>query len=312
MAVTSEPVGSISERTRFKPQGSSVGPSQEPNFGWRNAQIADKLRQTADILAAQGADPFRIAAYRRAADSVCTLNDDIGAITERGGREALEAVPGVGASIARAIAEMLTTGRWGFLEHLKGEASPETLFQAVPGVGPVLAHRICETLKLGTIESLEAAAHDGRLEQVRGFGYRRAAMVRAALAEMLARVRRGSLRRDEEPGAHLLLEVDREYRRKAAAGQLFKIAPKRFNPKGEAWLPVLHARRGSWHFTALYSNTARAHQLGRTKDWVVIFFHKDSQAEGQRTVVTEPRGEAGGKRIIRGREVECLRYYASR
>ena len=107
------------------------------------------------------------------------------------------------------------------------------------------------------------------------------------------------------------MDVDREYREKAIAGQLFKIAPKRFNPKGEAWLPVLHTVRGTWHFTALYSNTARAHQLGRVTDWVVIFFHKDNQAEGQHTVVTEARGEAAGRRIVRGREAECLRYDAS-
>jgi len=187
---------------------------------------------------------------------------------------------------------MLTTGRWRFLEHLKGSASPKPLFQAVPGVGPVLARRVCETLKLETIEAVEAAAHDGRLEQVRGFGHRRAAMVRAALAEMIARVRRRSFRREDEPGVDLLLDVEREYREKATAGQLIKIAPRRFNPKGEAWLPVLHTRRGSWHFTALYSNTARAHQLGRISEWVVIFFHKDSRPEGQRTVVTEARGEA--------------------
>jgi putative hydrolase len=74
------------------------------------------------------------------------------------------------------------------------------LFQSVPGIGPVLAHRVCETLSLDTIEALEAAAYDGRLEQVRGFGRRRAAMVRAALAEMLARVRRRSRRQDDEPG----------------------------------------------------------------------------------------------------------------
>ena len=137
-------------------------------------------------------------------------------------------------------------------------------------------------------------------------------MVRAALAEMLARVRRGSLRQDDEPGVDLVLDVDRESREKATASELVKIAPKRFNPKGEAWLPVLHTARGTWHFTALYSNTARAHQLGRVTDWVVIFFHKDSQAEGQRTVVTEARGEAAGRRIVRGREPECLQYYASR
>jgi putative hydrolase len=110
----------------------------------------------------------------------------------------------------------------------------------------------------------------------------------------------------------LLLDVDREYREKATAGQLVKIAPKRFNPKGRTWLPVLHTARGTWHFTALYSNTARARQLARVTDWVVIFFHKDSQAEGQRTAVTEARGEAAGRRIVRGREAECLRYCASR
>jgi putative hydrolase len=108
----------------------------------------------------------------------------------------------------------------------------------------------------------------------------------------------------------LLLDVDREYREKATVGQLIKIAPKRFNPEGEAWLPVLHTARGTWHFTALYSNTAQAHQLARVTGWVVIFFHEDSQAEGQRTVVTEPRGEAAGRRIVRGREPKCLRHYA--
>jgi Holliday junction resolvasome RuvABC DNA-binding subunit len=275
-----------------------------------NELIADKLRQVADILAAQGAGSFRIAAYRRAADLIRTLSEDLGAIAASGGREALEALPGIGTSIASAIVEMLTTGRWRFLEHLKGSASPETLFQAIPGIGPALAHRVCETLELDTIEALETAAHDGRLGQVSGFGHRRTAMVRAALAEMLARVRRSAVRRNDEPEADLLLDVDREYREKATAGQLIKIAPKRFNPKGKAWLPVLHTVRGSWHFTALYSNTARAHQLGREADWVVIYFHRNNRAEGQRTVVTETRGEAAGRRVIRGREAESLQHSA--
>ncbi len=102
-----------------------------------------------------------------------------------------------------------------------------------------------------------------------------------------------------------MLDVDRENRQRAAAGKLFKIAPKRFNPAGEAWLPVLPAARGEWQFTALYSNTARARQLGRVNDWVVIFFHKDRAAEGQRTVVTETRGPASRRRVVRGRESEC-------
>jgi hypothetical protein len=269
-----------------------------------NARIADRLCQAADILAAQAADPFRVAAYRKAAESVLALNVDLGTVAERGGRKALEAVPGVGVSIAGAIAEMLTTGRWSFLEHLKGAADPEKLFCSVPGVGPALARRVCEALHIRTLEALESAAHDGRLERVRGFGRRRAAMVRAALAELLGRVRRQTPATHEEPTVDLLLDVDREYRSRAASGELTRIAPKRFNPSGEAWLPVLHTVRDGWHFTAIYSNTARAHQLGRTSDWVVIFFHKDGWPEGQCTVVTETHGEERGRRVVRGREAE--------
>jgi len=93
--------------------------------------------------------------------------------------------------------------------------------------------------------------------------------------------------------------------RKAADGSLRTIAPKRFNPSGEAWLPVPHAQRGEWHFTALYSNTARAHELGRTRDWVVIYYYDGDHVEGQCTVVTESRGALAGKRVVRGREEEC-------
>jgi ribosomal protein S13 len=290
---------------RDPPDHGGAGPEHAAAPAGTNAQIAYKLRQAADILAAQGADPFRVAAYRKAADSVLALTGDLRAIVERGGRKALEAIPGIGVSIASAIAEMLATGRWSFLEHLKGSAEPEKLFCSIPGIGPALARRVCETLHIRTLEALEVAAHDGRLESIAGFGRRRTAMVRTALAEMLGRVRRRPLAGEEEPAAGLLLDVDREYRTRAAADELPRIAPKRFNPSGEAWLPVLHTVRDFWHFTAIYSNTARAHQLGRITDWVVIYFHRDGWPEGQRTVVTETHGEQRGYRVVRGREAEC-------
>jgi len=271
-----------------------------------NTQIADRLRQAADILAAQAADPFRIAAYRKAAESVLASTVDLGTVVELGGRKALAVIPGVGVAIGGAIAEMLTTGRWSFLEHLKGAADPEKLFCSIPGIGPALARLVCETLHVRTLEALESAAHRGRLERVRGFGPRRAAMVRAALAEMLGHVRHRPPEPDQEPAVGLLLDVDREYRSRAAAGDLTRIPPKRFNPSGEAWLPVLHTARDDWHFTAIYSNTARAHQLGRSSDWVVIFFHKDGWPEGQCTVVTETHGKKRGHRVVRGREADCL------
>jgi hypothetical protein len=103
-----------------------------------------------------------------------------------------------------------------------------------------------------------------------------------------------------------LLAVDREYRRKAAAGLLRTIAPRRFNPEHESWLPILHTSRGERDFTALFSNTARAHRLGRAHDWVVIYYNEP--AGGQVTVVTEYAGPLRGRRVVRGREGECLRH----
>ena len=114
------------------------------------------------------------------------------------------------------------------------------------------------------------------------------------------------------PDVGLLLEVDREYREKAAAGLLQKIAPRRFNPEHEAWLPVLHTRFGPWRFTALYSNTERAHDLHRTHDWVVIQFDDGEGGEGQATVVTEYRGALKDGRVVRGREPECAAHYRAR
>ena len=112
-----------------------------------------------------------------------------------------------------------------------------------------------------------------------------------------------------QPPVAELLDVDREYRELAEAGKLPRIAPRRFNPTGEAWLPVLHAHRESRHYTALYSNTARAHELGTTRDWVVIY-RDDHGGVGQWTAVTARLGPLRGRRIIRGRERECAVHYA--
>jgi putative hydrolase len=61
----------------------------------------------------------------------------------------------------------------------------------------------------------------------------------------------------------------------------------------------------------LYSNTAQAHQLNRTRDWVVLFHYDDEHAEGQHTIVTETHGPLTGRRVVRGREPECRAFYAA-
>ena len=277
-----------------------------------NHTIADKLREIADLLEQQGANRFRVQAYRRAAGTVDALEEDLQGLFEGRGIAGLEALPGIGKGIARALYEMLALGRSSRLENLRGELDPLHLFQTIPGVGPELAERIHDALQVETLEALEVAAHDGRLEQVPGLGVRRAEGVRAALASMLGqRVRHPGAIAGAGPAVDLLLEVDREYRQQAKQDALPKIAPRRFNPEHRRWLPVLHTQRGGWHFTALYSNTARAHQLGHTRDWVVIFHYDDEHhQESQNTVVSETRGTLLGRRVVRGREAECLAYYA--
>ncbi len=273
--------------------------------GTPNQAVADRLRETGDLLEQQQANPYRVRAYRQAAGTVGRLAQDLGDLFRRQGVAGLMKLPGIGPRIATAIAELLRTGRSSQLERLRGELDAEKMFRSIPGVGPGLARRIHGGLHVDTLEALEMAAHDGRLVALPGIGERRAAAIRSAVGGMLGRPRSGRPREAAEPPVTVLLDVDREYREKAAAGRLPRIAPKRFNPSGEAWLPVLHTERGPWHLTVLFSNTARAHEAGQTRDWVVIYFHTGAEPEGQRTVVTEMRGALVGQRVVRGREAEC-------
>jgi putative hydrolase len=276
-----------------------------------NQQIAMKLAQVADLLEQQGANPFRVSAYRRASETVSRLEQDIGELTETGGSAGLIALPNIGKGIASAIQELVTTGKWAQLERLRGTLDPVHLFQTVPGIGPKMAEQIHEALHIDTLEALETAAWDGRLETVRGVGARRIAGIRNSLATLLGRARRRPrMQGSDGPDVKTLLEVDREYRLQAEQGKLTLIAPRRFNPEGRAWLPVLHTNRDEWHFTVMYSNTARAHELKRTHDWVVVYFYDDHHQEGQNTLVTESRGPLTGLRVVRGRELECREYYA--
>jgi hypothetical protein len=289
-----------------------------------NDDIADVLERVGALLAVQGASSFRVRAYHHGARTVRELGESVAEMAEREGPRALEQLPGIGASLASAIGEFVHTGRLGMLERLEGQVSPEDLFCTVPGIGEDLAHRIHAELGIETLEDLELAAHDGRLEGVAGFGPRRVRGVRDALGGILSRSARRRARRIHElegrgekagsthrPQVETLLAVDDEYRRRAEHGELRKIVPRRFNPERQAWLPVLHTERDGWTLSALFSNTARAHELGRTRDWVILYYEHDGD-EGQCTVVTETHGPLEGRRVVRGRESECARHYTQR
>jgi DNA polymerase (family 10) len=275
-----------------------------------NPDIAARLGEVAQIFAEQGANRFRVNAYRRAAGTLRRLPRSVADIFAEEGIEGLEQIPGIGPSIARSIRDILLHGRLAMLDRLRGESDPIAVLASVPGIGKTLARRLHDDLGIETLEEFELAAHDGRLESYAGIGAKRLAGIRDSLSQRLGRIRRRPtvpLPPGKIPVSELL-DVDREYRRKAAAGVLKTIAPRRFNPEGEAWLPVLHTVRNQHHYTALFSNTARAHELGKTHDWVVLFCD-DGNMENRFTVITSEFGALQGERIVAGRETECERYY---
>ena len=272
-----------------------------------NAQVARRLEEVAQLLEDQGANVFRIHAYRRGAETVRRLARPVNEILEQEGLEGLRRLPGVGDRIAGAIRDVVRTGRLPMLDRLRGESDPVKILQTVPGIGPVQAARLHEDLGIDSLEDLEAGAHDGRLADVAGFGAKRVAGILDSLATRLGRVRPTREDTGDAPIAELL-DVDREYRERAGAGDLHKIAPRRFNPQREAWLPILHTHRGERHYTALFSNTGRAHKLGKTLEWVILYYDGPS-GERQCTAVTSRVGPLKDRRIVRGREQECAEYY---
>ncbi len=277
-----------------------------------NAGIAARLEEVAQVLAEQNANPYRISAYRAAARTVRNWPEPISQLIEAQGVAGLMRLPTIGERLARSIYQLATTGRLPMLERLRGESDPEQLIGSVPGIGPKSARDIHEQLGIDTLEELESAAHDGRLQSL-GVGAKRLAGIRDALAGRLGRVGRRSIPDNVPfPPVAEILDVDREYREASSAGLLPRIAPRRFNPRHEAWLSILHTHRGQREYTALYSNTARAHELGRSQDWVVLYFDGESSRERQCTVITAEHGPLRGRRIVRGREAECLAHYSHR
>jgi putative hydrolase len=277
-----------------------------------NHEVATKLREIAQLLRVQQANPFRINAYLHAADTLDNLGRNVAELMQAKGIKGLVALPGIGEGIAHSIYEYVATGRMSRLENLRGAADPVALFRSIPTVGRVLAERIHDQLHVDSLEALEIAVRDGQLHKVEGLGSRRLEAIEAWLQKHLDEQRRqfrpAALASDVLP-VELIVPVDNDYRQKASADKLPRITPKLFNPEKKAWLPILHTTHDHWHFTALYSNTARAHQLGRTTDWVVIYFYDDHHREGQHTVVTETHGSLQGRRVVRGRETECLQHY---
>lgn len=284
-----------------------------------NNDISIFLSEIADRLHHQKANPYRITAYRNAAKKVKALERNLADIADYDHIEEMIALPTIGKSIANVIIEYVSTGSSQFMDRIMGHNYIETVFDEIPGIGPHLSHLIKNGLKINTLEELKEATIDGRLDRLKGFGPKRMMLINMALASMLDKnnERKTKILHEEDsiinklPDISIILKLDYLYRNKAKRGELHKLTPKRNNPNQESWLPIYHKEINGWHFTCLYSNTLRAHELNKTKDWVIIYYEKEGH-ENQSTVVTETKGELIGMRVVRGREQECHKYYAQR
>lgn len=247
-----------------------------------NTEIAEMLDRIGDQLKARGENAFRINSYRRAASLVKDADRSFARLVQEQGVVGLTKVRGIGDKLASVIEEFVSTRKVGLLEELEkeGPASPPTEQKSSP--------------------VLTRSASVGAKRGEKGFG--------RASSQPQDRGKTAS-ESSAVPPVSVILDVDKEYRSRAEEGKLKRIAPRQNNPKGEEWLPILSTSRGDWKFTTMFSNTALAHQLGKTDDWVVMYFKKKGEEERQCTVVTEHRGEMKGRRVIRGREAESQKHY---
>jgi DNA polymerase (family 10) len=129
----------------------------------KNQAIAEAFNKIADLLEIKGENPFRVRAYRRAAQVLETLNTPVETMTD----EELLSLPGIGRDLLGKIREYVRDGRIEALERLKGEM-PEGLAELleIPGLGPKTVRLIYENLGITNVDQLERAARDGRLQRL--------------------------------------------------------------------------------------------------------------------------------------------------
>ena len=134
-----------------------------------NADIAAVFEEIADRLEIQGANPFRIRAYRNAARTLGELPQEVRALLEQG--TDLTRLPGIGDDLAAKVREIVGTGRCSLLERLRRELPPAvTELLQIPGLGPKRVKALYHDLDVQTVEQLYRAARDGRIRTLPGFG----------------------------------------------------------------------------------------------------------------------------------------------
>ena len=172
-----------------------------------NQQLAKIFQTIADLLEIKGENIYKILAYRKAADSLSNLSQDVNELWKEG---KLTEVDGVGKAIAEKIDELLSTGQLGFLEKLEGEVPPSLaeLLQ-VPDLGPKKIALFWKQLGITNLTELDQAAREGKLRSIPGMGEKSEAKIIAGIEALGRRSKRVSLGR-AWPFAQELLEYLRK------------------------------------------------------------------------------------------------------
>ena len=147
-----------------------------------NSEIASVFDHVADLLDYQGGNVFRVRAYRNAAHTIGGLVEPLAAVRADTNR-ALTDLDGIGDDLAGKIEELLDTGRLPLLEELKAQV-PAAAFELmrVPGLGPKKVKQLVDALGIDSLEALEQACREKRVESVKGFG----AKTQAAILDNIA------------------------------------------------------------------------------------------------------------------------------
>jgi len=135
----------------------------------QNDEIADYFTKVADFLEIEGANPFRVRAYRNAARTITGLAHNIADLIAA--ESDLTNLSGIGKELNQKIREIVRTRRLAKLEELENRLPPG-LHQVlkIPGLGPRKVKVLYHTLKIQGLEDLKKAAREGRVRTIDGFG----------------------------------------------------------------------------------------------------------------------------------------------
>jgi DNA polymerase (family 10) len=150
-----------------------------------NKEIAEIFEHIGDMLDILGENRFKVLAYRRAAENIQHLGQDLRSYWQAG---SLQDIPGIGPAIEEKIGELLTTGRLEFYERLQDQVPPGVVsLLQIPEVGPKTAKLLWEQLGLQSVAEVEAAARSGRLRALPGLGTKSEAKILAGIEVLYRR-----------------------------------------------------------------------------------------------------------------------------